>query len=87
MREVNVSRADGSDVEPVLIRIDHALPDIPGHGPERVEKARAEFAAQGAAIADAIYESCPGGTVDALLSNLLARKASQLRVRFPKESS
>lgn len=41
----------------------------------------------GQALADAIWESCPGGTVDALLSNLFARKASQFRVRFPQEAS
>ncbi len=87
MREVEISRADGPEVEPVLIRIGQTLPDIPGHGTERAEKAFAEFARQGAAIADAIYDSCPGGTVDALLSNLLARKASQFRVTFPKEPS
>lgn len=79
MREVDIFRADGTDVEPTTIRIHHEAPPLPYDG------AYARFTAEGAALAEAIWTSCPGGTVDALIAALLARRASLLRVTFPGE--
>jgi hypothetical protein len=88
MREIHIHRADGSGVEPVVIRIDGQLPEILYSlpSPEFKEQAEALFAEQGAALAEAICSSCPGGTLDALLAALLTRRASLLRVRFPQEA-
>lgn len=89
IREVHIHRADTTiePIEPVLIRIERGLP-LPSYGePGYGEKSASVLTADGQALADAIWESCPGGTVDALLSNLFARKASQLRVRFPQEAT
>lgn len=83
MPEVHIYRADGEDNEPVTIRIERPLPNIPDVGTDYARKASARFASEGAALAEAIWSSCPGGTVDALISALLARRASLFRVAFP----
>lgn len=94
MREVHIYRADGrwtegDGPEPVAIhivqeapRLDHGLPSG-----EYARLAGARFASEGAALAEAIWSSCPGGTVDALIAALLVRRASLLRVTFPQEKS
>lgn len=78
LREVDVFRAQGvvsqDAVSEVVIRIQHPMPDVPS------ERSRAFFASEAAAIADAIWSSCPGGTVDALIVALMSRRASILRV-------
>lgn len=88
IREVHIHRADTTvePVEPVVIRIERDMPQVPYSDPDFAAKAAALFQTDGDALAEAIWESCPGGTVDALLSNLFARKASQFRVRFPQET-
>lgn len=85
MREVHIYRADGEDTEPVTIRIERRLPKIPDVGTDYARKASARFASEGAALAEAIWSSCPGGTMDALIAALLARRASLFRVTFPNE--
>lgn len=89
VREVHIYRADGPEVEPALIRIEHEAPDLPHNIPsgEYAQRAGVRFASEGAALAEAIWSSCPGGTVDALIAALLARRASLLRVTFPQEAS
>ncbi len=80
MREVHIYRADGLDVEPVLISIKRPLPlggTLADHSIRAVVQADA--------LAEAIWSSCPGSTVDALLAALLTRKASLLRVTHPQE--
>lgn len=42
---------------------------------------RAVFASQAGLIADALFASLPGGTIDALLVEMLDRKRSLLRIR------
>lgn len=84
MREVEIYRADGEDVEPVAIHIRHEAPRIPYGEPDYAQKAQARFISEGAALAEALWASCPGGTVDALIAALLAHRASLLRVTFPK---
>lgn len=89
MREVHIYRADGVEedgVHPVLIRIEREAPPISYSDPEFARKTNSRFASEGAALAEAIWSSCPGGTVDALIAALLARRASTFRVAFPKES-
>lgn len=88
-REVHIFRADGPEVEPVLIRIEHEAPELPRDLPsgEYAKRAGARFASEGAALAEAIWSSCPGGTVDALIAALLARRGSLFRVTFPQETN
>lgn len=87
MREVHIYRADGEETDPVLIRIEYRLPVLlEGDPGEYATRSAARFASEGAALAEAIWSSCPGGTVDALLAALLARRGTLLRVTFPKES-
>jgi hypothetical protein len=88
-REVHIHRAELNasvdPAEPVVIHIDQTQPDMQYGEPGFAGPAAELFQTDGNALADAIWESCPGGTVDALLSALFARKASQFRVRFPQE--
>ena len=83
MRTINIFRAQGvlaeDLVEQVTINICEEIPDVDS------DRSRAFFASEGAALAEAIWSSCPGGTVDALIQALLARRGSLLRVTFPKE--
>ena len=92
MRELHIHKADGvwreDPPESVVIRIETEAPSIdhglPGREYTRIAGER--FAAQGAALADAIWSTCPGGTVDALLVELLTRKSSLLRVTHSQEN-
>jgi hypothetical protein len=88
-REIHVYRADGEEAQPVVIRVEQPMPAIQYDLPvgEFTQRASARFASEGAALAEAIWSSCPGGTVDALIAALLTRRASLLRVAFPKERS
>ena len=83
MRTVNVFRAQGvlaeDCVEQVTINIHQEMPDV------AADRSRAYFASEGAALAEAIWAACPGGTIDALIQALLVRRASLLRVPFPQE--
>ena len=73
-REVEIYRAHGvvgqDAVEEVTIHIRHEMPDV---DPDRT---RAFFASEGAALADAIWAACPGGTVDMLIRALQARQSA-----------
>lgn len=46
---------------------------------------RKQFQHDGTELAQALWMHLPGGTLDALLGELLQRRASQLRVRFSNE--
>lgn len=73
MKTVNIFRAQGvggEGVDGVTINIHQPMLDVP------TEKARAFFLSEGAALAEAIWTSCPGGTVDACIEALLRRRAS-----------
>lgn len=85
MREVHIYRADG-EIEPVVIRIEREAPPISYGDPEFATKTSARFASEGAALADVIWSACSGGTVDAVIAALLARRASTFRVAFPQEN-
>ena len=82
MKTVNIFRAQGvlaeDDVDQVTINIHEEMPDVES------DRSRAYFASEGAALAGAIWASCPGGTIDALIQALLARRASLFRVTFPE---
>lgn len=80
---VNIHRADATrdqPVPPVVIAIDLTQPV---HGGGYEAEARALFADDAHRLADALYAALPGGTFDALLGELLARKACLLRVPMP----
>ncbi len=83
-RVVDIFRAQGvvdeDEVQPVTIHIHEPMPDV-AHDAVR---SRAFFISEAAALANAIWSSCPGGTVDALIHALLVRRASLLRVTFPE---
>ncbi len=82
-RAVHVHRAepvgDAPPVEPVAIMIDLDQPPAPDNA-SYVAAARGRFVADAKAIADALYGHLPGGTLDALLAEMLVRRGSQLRV-------
>lgn len=59
------------------LRAEQEIPEA-----QTLDQARRMYEAQGRSIAEALYQSLPGGTLDALLGHLLARRASLLRVRF-----
>lgn len=83
MRDVRVHCAQPTGdktVEPVTIQIATTFPDI-----EDGNEARLEHQSDADAIADALWQSLPGGTLDELTAALLLRRASLLRVAFPKE--
>jgi len=80
VKTVSVYRAQpvASDAVPqATIVIDDEIPPVTG-----VEGAQRVFEEQGAALAAALWESLPGGTIDALLREMLLRRASLLRVSF-----
>lgn len=79
-RTVAIYRAEGirdESVHPVTIVIEATVP-TKGSPAEQA----ALYASEGAALAEAIWGACPGGTVDALIAALLARRASMFRVSF-----
>lgn len=85
VREVHIHRADGPEVAPVLIRIEHEQ-ETPQYGdPAFTHRTGEMFKADGKALADAIWEACPGGTISELIAELLSRRACQFRVRMPQE--
>jgi hypothetical protein len=89
IREVHIHRADGhavsGPVEPVLIRIEREQPPVPYSDPNFAARASATFQDDGSALAEAIWDTCPGGTIDALIAALLFKRASMFRVKFPQE--
>lgn len=71
---------------------DDKVPPLNINGAEEVpddlpaDDLRALFVNDGLAVAEALWDSLPGGALDVLTGELLARRASQFRVRFPKKS-
>lgn len=80
-RTVRILRAGnvGDMVPPKLtIEVSEQIHDV-----ATLEEARGLHARQGSALADAIMASMPGGTVDALLAELMRRRASLFSVPLP----
>ena len=76
--------ADGAPE--LRLSADEAIPDPPrmtNQLPinEWMDEQRGFFEAQGKIVADALFASLPGGTIDALLVEMLDRKRSLLRIR------
>ncbi|GAA0495064.1 hypothetical protein Ade02nite_19260 [Paractinoplanes deccanensis] len=90
-REVRVHRADGvtrdDAVQSVVIRIDQEQQTPEYSSPEYVTATAAMFKADGKALADALFDACPGGTISELIAELLERRACHFRVRFPQEAN
>lgn len=74
--DVHKARALAGPVENMTICGDLTLPET-----DDMEASRRLFQRDAKAIADALHESLPGGTLHALLVELLSRKASYLTVR------
>lgn len=78
MKTINIHKyspiAD-AEAESVTIVIDTAVPDLPAGG-DWEQHARTYFEEQAATLADALFETLPGGTLDRLLAEFLRRKAA-----------
>ncbi|QOX80884.1 hypothetical protein FY034_17840 (plasmid) [Trichlorobacter lovleyi] len=80
----------GRGVAPLRLVATEPFPEIAVSGEAGLAAARGLHADQGKTIVDALYASLPGGTLDAVLCEMLQRRASLLRVPFegrvePKE--
>lgn len=78
MNTVAIHRAQpigDSTPPPVTIVIDAVIKN-----PEKLQLSRAQYLSDGVRLADALFASLPGGTMDALLVELLSRRASLLAV-------
>jgi hypothetical protein len=86
IRDVSVYKASAtfSHEEVQGLRITANAP-VPDH--QTLEMAAAIYDREGAAIAAALLEHLPGGTVDAVLRHLLLKRASLLRVPFDGRSA
>lgn len=83
MQVVNIKKAGaiGTDVrEDTQINIAGEPPQFRGEGWE--QNAREFYQAEGKALANAIFDSLPGGTIDQLILEMLTRRASMFRVPF-----
>ncbi len=83
---VHVHRADATrsePVPPVTICIDLAQPDHNPNADGYARHTQTLFATDAARIADALGQALPGGTLDALLAELMTRRATLFRVRLP----
>lgn len=82
MRTIRINKyspiADAG-AESVTIVIDTAVPDLLIGG-DWEQHARTYFEEQAATLADALFETLPGGTLDRLLAEFLRRKASMFVV-------
>lgn len=83
--EIHIHRADAirsvdGPVNPVVIHVDRDQATSGAVG------AAAMFKADSKAIADALWESLPGGTLSELIAELLERRSCQFRVRMPQEA-
>jgi len=71
------------ETQPPVVRI--TINDIvPDH--VDLKTARAFYRAEATILADALYKALPGGTIDALLVELLDRAASRLRVSHVEDA-
>lgn len=81
MRDVAVYKASGiireQEVQSLRITANTQMPEY-----DTLDTAAAVYNMEGAEIANALLEHLPGGTVDAVLRQLLLARASLLRVPF-----
>jgi len=78
----NVRKADSNEV----VELDGVVIDITESITDAVEKYQVDdlklFESEGRKLAEALFSSLPGGTIDALLVELLTRKKSGLIVTY-----
>ena len=74
---VTIFRADEPDVTDLLIRIVDPLPME-----KTLDEQKKLYVYQAHSLANALWDTLPGGTLDQLVVELLTRHASLLRVRF-----
>ncbi len=89
-KTVHVHRADATrdePVQPVTIAIDLEQPPYGAGWTDYARDAKALFTADATKIADALRDALPGGTLDALVAELMTRRAVLFRVRLDAEES
>jgi hypothetical protein len=80
MKEIIVRAAGGypkAIVEPLTIIIDGTIPTR-----HSLLEYREMYKEEALKLVDALFETLPGGTFDAMLAEMLIRKASVLRVSY-----
>lgn len=82
MENINIYKAQRvvkeKPIEDVFISIKKELPALDG---KRARLSNHIFKKEAWMIADALYASLPGGTIDALLIEMLDRKKSNLQIK------
>lgn len=80
---MNLYKADGDNVPDLQIATTEAVPvrSIPYDELAKI------YEEQGTAVADALFESLPGGTLDRLLAKLMERRASLFTVSLSRYGS
>jgi hypothetical protein len=86
MRTVHTYKADpltprGPVVEPTVIWVDLVQPEFASD--KALVDARKEWDAEAKRIADALWSALPGGTISALMREMLERHACLYRVTMP----
>ncbi|GAA2347319.1 hypothetical protein [Dactylosporangium salmoneum] len=82
---VHVHRADATRTEPVpAVTIAVDLTQPAHSGDNFAADAQALFDGDAKKIADALHEALPGGTLKALMAELLTRQVCLLRVPLPQ---
>jgi hypothetical protein len=84
MHTIRVHVADGPEVERTSITIDKLMPRPSRNGDDTIERTQRLFAADAKAIADALWDALPGGTISQLCVEMLTRQASLFRVPMPR---
>lgn len=84
---IEVRKAQGSEVPDVTITITETMPDLPlgTPGPEYLATYAAMFDSDAQKLADVLARVLPGGTLDRLVAKLLLVKASHFVVAHDYE--
>jgi len=77
MKTVNMLRAGGDNVPRIKVSVSDVI-----SGKMTLTSAKLLYDSQGKLLCDTLLTSLPGGTIDALLCELLKRKSSLLRIPF-----
>lgn len=84
MSKIHIFKAqpvvDNESITDMFIHINRGLPDLSG---ERGRVLPHLFKEDARRLCDALFDSLPGGTIDALLIEMLEKKRSNLLVKAP----
>jgi len=81
MKEIDIHKAqsiDGKEIPNINISI---MKEIPKNY-QQIEDLQKFFDIEGKKICDTLFESLPGGTIDALFLEMMKRKQSKLTIPF-----